>query len=57
MCSNAMKSCDLDGAYGLLGVKINLHGDFLFEGGLLSWVQTNSPTSARHGNDLGYIKI
>jgi len=31
--------------------------DYLFEEGLLIFVQTNIPTLARQGDDLGYIRI
>ena len=31
--------------------------DSLFEGGLLGFIQTNSPTLARQRDDFGYIRI
>ena len=42
----------------LPGVKMSLQEDSLFERGIVGiWVEQNSPTSARHGDGLGYIKI
>ena len=48
---------DLDEAYDLPGVKIELTGRLFVRGGLLSCARTNSPTTARHEDGLHYIKI
>jgi len=48
---------DLDRAC-LPGVKMSLQGETLCSrGGLLGFVRTNSPTSARHEDGLEYIRI
>ena len=39
------------------GCEDELTRNSLFEGGLLEFVRTNSPTSARHEDDLEYIRI
>ena len=38
-------------------MKMSLHEDSLFEGDCWDFVRTNSPTSARHEDGLGYIEI
>ena len=50
---------DLDEANNLLGVKIKLivEAQTLYSRGIVEIMRTNSPTSARHGDDLGYIRI
>jgi len=46
--------CDDD----LPGVKMSLQGDSLFERGIVENLgRTNSPTSARHGDGLKFIRI
>ena len=43
---------------GISGVKMSLQGDSLFERGIGENLgRTNSPTSVRHGNGLGFIRI
>jgi len=43
---------------GLTGVKMSLQGDSLFEGGIVGNLgRTNSPTSCRHGDGFGFIRI
>ena len=52
-----MKSYDLDRAHDLLAVKKNeLAGRLFIRGGFVEY-RTDSPTAARHGDGLEYIKI
>jgi len=62
VCPNAVKSCDLDGAYGLPGVKKDkLTGRLFVRGEIVKLdveqIVPHRPPSARHRDDLGYIKI
>jgi len=41
----------------LPGVKMSLQGDSLFERGIVGNMRINSPTSARHGDGFGFIRI
>ena len=56
-CRSQRSEENIDGAYGLPGVKMSLQHHSLFEGGLLEFMRTDSPTSARHGDGLGYTRI
>jgi len=44
--------------YAIPGVKMSLEGDSFFEGEIVGNLgRTNSPTSARHGDGIGFIRI
>ena len=50
-----MKESNLD-EHISSGCEDELTGRLFVRGGLLGFVRTNNPTSARHGDDLGYIR-